>query len=501
MIYRRLCIHPALELDGTRRLTRDEKLDLCVKRISHGGGVPPFSNHANEIMVRTLDVDGGSSQALIRIILHDPGLAAQVLRAANSVMYNHSGRPILSIAHATTLLGWLQVRGMAGTARHVEEFANQSPGIRELLLASVLTAVQSRDVAATIGYPRPEEAYICGLFRNMGEVLIGCHFPHEYARVILMMEEDKIPERAACLRTLDFSWEDVGLRAAAGWNMPAQVRLGMQTSGIAGPPIDRSLASIINCGHHLTRALYRRGVALEKVHPEAVLGPAGQSTLFSMRKLGQIVESALVETSEIFSSLQTSIETIHHSKQAERARTILESVPIFGSAGLALDRAIKNAAGSLNQADLDLDPLILTLLNAVCAAGFARVVFGLMNENLNLIAGRLACGESSNDLLHRFRFPMDDADGPIRAAIKRREDLWVDRARDGRYDGSALITAFNPGGFALLPVVIERKTVACLYADLPGSLHGIDAIRPVIGRVRDLIAQAMRKTSFAIPSP
>jgi HD-like signal output (HDOD) protein len=488
-----LCIHPALETDGTRRLTRDEKLDLCVKRISHAGGVPPFSNHANEIMARTLDVDGGSSQALIRIILRDPGLAAQVLRAANSVMYNHSGRPILGIAHATTLLGWLQVRSMAGAARHVEQFANHSPGLRELLLGSVLTAVQSRDVAATIGYPRPEEAYICGLFRNIGEVLIGCHFPHEYSRVILTMEEDKIPERAACFRVLDFSWEDVGLRIATGWNMPAQVRFGMQTSGVAGSSIDRSLASITNYGHNLTRALYRRGVAVDKLHLEAVLGPAGQPTLLSVHDLGRIAESALVETSETFSSLQVSTKTMHLSKQAQRARTILESVPIFGDAGLTLDRAIKIAAGSLNQADLDLTPFISMLLDAVCAAGFVRAVFGLMNENRDLIAGRLACGESSNDLLNRFQFPMDGADGPIRAAIKRREDLWVDRARDGRYDGSALITAFNPGGFALFPIVIERQTVACLYADLPGSLHRIDSIRPAIGRVRDLIAQAIRK--------
>jgi HD-like signal output (HDOD) protein len=268
--------------------------------------VPPFSNHANEILARTLDVDSGSSQALIRIILHDPGLAAQVLRAANSVMYNHSGRPILNIAHATTLLGWLQVRNMADTVRHIEHFANHSPGLPELVLGSVLTAVQSRNVAAAIGYPRPEEAYICGLLRNIGEVLIGCHFPHEYSRVILTMEEDKIPERAACFRVLDFSWEDVGLRVATGWNMPAPVRLSMQTSEVAGSLIERSLASITNYGHNLTRALYRKGVAVDKVQLDAVLGPAGQPTLLSVRDLGRIAESAVVETSETFSSLQVS---------------------------------------------------------------------------------------------------------------------------------------------------------------------------------------------------
>jgi HDOD domain len=447
--------------------------------------------HANEVMARTLDVDGGSSAHLVRTIQKDVGLAAQVLRVANSVMYNHSGRPILSIAHATTLLGWLQVRNMVSTVPHIENLTNRSPGMRELVLASVLTAVQSRDIAATIGYPRPEEAYICGLFRNLGEVLIGCHYPVEYSRVIVSMEENKIPGRAACFRAFDFSWDDVGMRVAAAWNMPAQVRLSMQTSGVAGSPLDRSLASITNYSHSLAHALYRKGVGVDRVHLETLLDPAGQSTLLPFGDLQRIIDSAVVETSGIFSSLQIPTENLRLSKQAQWARAILESMPIPGAVGL--DHAIQRAGVVLNQANLDLTSFISTLLDAVCSAGFDRAVFGLMNESLTFIVGRLASGESADDPLNRFYFPMDGADGPIRAALQRKEDIYVDRARDGRYERSALVTAFDPGGFALLPIVIERKTVACLYADLQGPLYRLDAVRPAVARVRDLIAQAMQK--------
>ena len=114
-----------------------------------------------------------------------------------------------------------------------------------------------------------------------------------------------------------------------------------------------------------------------------------------------------------------------------------------------------------------------------------------MNESLTFISGRLASGESEDNPLDHFYFPLDGADGPIRAALLRKEDLYVDRARDGRYDNSALVTAFNPGGFVLLPIVVERKTIACLYADLRGSLHQLIAVRPALGRARDLIAQAL----------
>jgi hypothetical protein len=487
-------IDQALELDATGRLNKEDKLEICVRSIFHGEGVPPFCDHANEVMLHTLDLDGGNSKDLVKIILQDLGLATQVLRLANSAMYNHSGRPILGIAHAVILLGWLQVRNMVSAVRFIEHFANRSPGLREMVLLSVLTAAQSRDVAAAIGYPRPEEAYVCGLFRNLGEVLIACHYPNEYSRVILTMEEEDIPERAACIRVLDFSWDEVGMRVAAGWNMPAQVRRSMAEGMLPGPSLDRCLASITGYGHNLTRALYRKGAALDTVYLETALNTSGQPALVSVRDLCRIVDSAVLETRETFSALQIPIETLSLSNQAKRARQILESMPSFDSAGLStLDQAIQSAAGAVNQGDLNLTPFISNLLDAVRAAGFERVVFALMNENLTFIRGRLASGERVDDLLNRFQFPMDGADGPIRAALQRKEDIYVDRARDARYDTSALVLALEPGGFALLPIIIEHKTAGCLYADLRGSPQGFDAIRPAFGRVRDLIAQAIRK--------
>ncbi len=457
--------------------------------------MPPFRAHANEIMVRTLDVEGCNSKDLIQIILRDLGLTAQVLRVANSILYNHSDRPILSIAHATTLLGWLQVRDLAGTVRQIEQFANRSPGLPELLLGSVLTAVQSREVASLIGYPRPEEAYICGLFRNLGEVLIGCHFPHEYSTVLVAMEKDEIPERAACFRVLNFSWEDLGIRVATGWNMPTQVKQSMQSSGVVGSALDRSLASIANYGHNLTSALYRKGASANSLQGETVIGPSGRPIILAERDLGRIIHSAAIETSQAFSALHLSTECLRFSKQAERARAILESAPILSGGFANLDRAIQQSAAALNRASVVIPAFISTLLDAVQAVGFDRVIFGLMNESLTFISGRLASGgEPADNSLDRFYFPMDGADGPIRTALLRKEDLYVDRARDGRFDRSALVTAFNPGGFVLLPIVVERKTVACLYADLRGSLHQLIGVRPALGRVRDLIAQALAKS-------
>ena len=459
-----------------------------------GTGVPPLGKHAREIMLRTLDTNEGSSKELVRIIHKDLGLTTQVLRIANSVLYNHSGRPILSIPHAVTLLGWLQVRNMVKAVGQIEHFAKSSPGLREVVLASTLSAIQSRDVAATIGYPRPEEAYLCGLIHNLGEVLMASHFPAEYSRVITTVEDEKISERAACFRVLDFSWDDVGQRVAAGWNMPAQVRRSMQTGALHASPLDRSLASVTSYGHNLTHALYRKGTALDAVRLDTVLDPSGHPVLVPLSDVGRIAERALMETRETFDALQIPLESLRLSKQAERARALLNSLSSSDATRLdALEHAIETAAATLHQGRLELTSFISHLLDAMRTAGFDRAVFGLMSENMTQIRGRLASGNFADDVLSRFQFRMDGPEGPIRAALGRKQDLYVNRSRDGRFDGSSLVAAFDPGGFALLPIIINGRTVGCLYADLCGVPQGLDAVRPAFGRVRDLIALAIRK--------
>lgn len=464
-----------------------------MERILHSEGVPPFCQHANDVMVRTLDLES-SGVEISRIILKDVGLASQILRLANSAMYNRSGRPILSIAHAIVLLGWDRVRSLVSTVRFLEHFEKRSPGLRELLVLSLLTAVHSRDVAAAVCYPRPEEVYICGLFRNIGEVLIACHYPIEYSLILLSMEADKIPQRAACLRVLDFAWDDVGSRVAANWNMPSRVchsLAGPQT--LSGSASDRSAASITDYSRELTHALYRDGDGIDSVHLRCVQDQAGEQTLVSVRDLCRIVDSAALETQQTFAALGVSTAGLRLEQQAARARAILKSAQVFEAAGLlALDRVIESSSRKLRQPDFELTSFVMGLLDAVQAAGFERALFGLVNEDHSMIRARLASGDAEH-LLSSFQFPIDHSDGPIRAALERRADILVDRNRDNRYDGSNLVSTVQPAAFALFPIIVDGKPAGCLYADRLTPSPGLEVVRQPLGRVRDALAAAIGK--------
>lgn len=480
---------------GSSRLSTRQKLESCVQRISREEGAPPFCEHANQVLVHTLDLDGGSSSTLARVVLKDLGLTSHILRAANSAFYNHSGRPILSVSHGIVLLGWDTLRNLVSTVRYLEHYANRSPGLRELMLLSLLGAMHARDIAAAVGYARPEEAYTCGLFRNLGEVLVGCHYPEEYSRIIVTMHAENISARAACLRVLDFSWDEVGWRVAGGWNMPPKVYFCLRGLGSSvGSALDRCLASITDYARDLTHAVYREGAGVEAVDLPWVVDMHGRRVLVSGHDLRRVAEAALKEAQATFAVLGIPTGHLRLDRQAERARGLLASLSVFDEAGLrALDAAVDGAQRALHRVDFELTAVISSLLEALRAAGFDRAVFGLLNNEKTSIRGRLASAGVGDDVLHRFDFSVDRLDGPIRAAVQHRSDVLIDCSRDGRYDGSALVTALEPAAFALFPIVVDRKSVGCLYADRQSAAPGLDTARLPLGRVRDAMAAAIGK--------
>jgi len=403
-----------------------------------------------QIIARTLDIDS-SCVEIARLILRDLGITSQLLTIANSALYKHSDRPIMSVAHAIILLGWDMVRNLLSAIHYVEHFANGSSALRELMLLSVLNAVHSRDIASAVGYPHPDEAYVCGLFQNLGEVLVAGYYPLEYSRVMVAINTEKIPARAACLRFLDFSWDEAGLQLAQDWNMPSKVRSCLAAScGRHVTKADQSLTSITGYARDLTHSIYCSGVAIDAFSLRCVAGPQGEQVLVSARDLRRVVECAAAEIQQSFLSLNIPIERLLLEQQAERARGVL-------------------------------------------AAGFDRAVFGLINDKHTSVRGRIASAARVDEILDRFQFPIDHADGPILAALGRKTDLLVDRARDDRYDASTLVATLAPDAFALLPIVTGCVVAGCLYADRKGGARGLDAVRLPLGRVRDVIAEAIRQ--------
>lgn len=477
---------------------RENKLQSTVKRVFQGDGVPPFEHHARELCARALDPNGAAAD-LTRIVLQDVGLTSHILRVANSPLYNRSGRAILGVAHGITLLGWDTVRDLVSAMKYVEHFAMRSPGVRELMLLSLLSASHARGVALRLDYPRAEEAYVSGLFRNLGEILVACYCPNDYCDIVLTARRYNISNDSACLRVLGFSWNDLAARAGELWDLPYEVRMCLGDAGaVAKSPVHRSLASIVAYGHDLTHVLYRKGATLDQIHLRTVLDVHGRERLVTVAELRKLVDAAMDSAGDIMKALRIPVNALKLDQQARAAQAILDQFGREAGEEIPIEQAEMDAVEqALEHGEFDATRLITTLLKALCRAGFDRALLALMSENRTWIRARLCEGAGAQDALAAFKFSATPPDGPVAAAIARQQNVFADCERDERYNDSALVRALNPRRFALCPVVVEGVTVGCIYADTAAGASRAERECAALSRAVGLTARVIARLKEA----
>src|SRR5260370_23988578 len=154
---------------------------------------------------------------LTNIILKNVSLTAMVLRAANSFDYSPRGKPILSVSRAVTVMGWDSVGNLGVGVLLFEHFREQMDKPKELILLMLLTGNHARQIAMRAGLRGIEEAYLCGMFRNLGELSMACYLQKEYADILQSANETQLPEAEACEHVLNFRFEDMGKAMTHHW--------------------------------------------------------------------------------------------------------------------------------------------------------------------------------------------------------------------------------------------------------------------------------------------
>ncbi len=96
-----------------------------------------------------------------------------------------------------------------------EHFHRQSDQLKELTLLMLLTGNHARQLAIRAGIRGIEEAYLCGMFRNLGELSLACYFPDDYASVMARARETKCTLSEACERLVTISSASRNLGKAA----------------------------------------------------------------------------------------------------------------------------------------------------------------------------------------------------------------------------------------------------------------------------------------------
>src|SRR5580658_6645468 len=129
-----------------------EKLPEFLAEITGMAEFPALSRSIEQVMLK---VEAEASvQHITNVILKDYSLTLRILRTANSSLNNRTGQPIRCISQAILMLGVEAVREMTTGVVLLEHFRKRSPGLKELILLSLLTANHAREVAYRVRFPK-----------------------------------------------------------------------------------------------------------------------------------------------------------------------------------------------------------------------------------------------------------------------------------------------------------------------------------------------------------
>jgi HD-like signal output (HDOD) protein len=447
-----------------------------MKRIARKPDFPAFSEHIQWIM-RSLNEED-SFEALTNYILEDFSVSLNVLQTANSALYNRSGRSITSLSHAVALLGSEAVRNIAGSLALLRHYTKADNGLRELLLLSQLTAHHAGAAADVVRYPRREEAHLCGMFRNLGEVLVAFYFHGDYTKILALLDGGR-QEKTACGDVCGFAFEDLGQAVARHWNIPEQVGTCMRSvplPGVRARTQEQVLTAIAAFSHQITNAAYRLDPQRASLTPQQVMTRFGPVLGMAAQEMRKVMADALERTKATFAAVNIPIHHLRLQHQLDAA--------VAGSADLAPEPAgplpaqaepprsealadlVANAEAVIG-GDRSLgvgQSLLMTLEAGLRGAHFDRALFCLVDADRSHVLARLALGPHVEEIQPRFRFPLSLRGGPVAAALIRKQEVIIDDV-EKVWGQSPFYTLTGAGACAILPVVIDEVPVGCLYFD------------------------------------
>ena len=162
--------------------------------------------------------DHTSAQKLSALVLEDYALTFKLLRMANSFHYNRSNRPIESISHAIVVLGMRTVLKLASTLTYLEYFERHGGDLRQLMIRSMLSAHVAAVSADMRRFAQREEAYLAGMFQNLGEVLVAHHSPLTLAVVRARVDEGQAQD-AVSIEEFGFTYDRLAAAVSGHWKL------------------------------------------------------------------------------------------------------------------------------------------------------------------------------------------------------------------------------------------------------------------------------------------
>ncbi|HEX8963885.1 MAG TPA: HDOD domain-containing protein [Rhodocyclaceae bacterium] len=487
-------------------------LEFLLRRMRHKTDFPALSDSVSAIN-RLTESERESINKLSNTILKDYALTNKILRLVNSAFYRQvGGGNISTVSRAVIVLGFDAVRNIAITVLLFEHLQNKSNAreLKEGFLRSNLAGLIGRDASKNIVGREGEEAFICSMFHNLGQLLAQFYFPEEVDTVRNLVQTKDLSEQAAAIQVLGLSFEDLGMGIAKSWGFPPSIVQSMKPlpeGPIRKPATHEQTLNVVSgfsnevCNLIASYTPEDRGKALRGVSERFA-----SCLQVSDKELRASVEQAFTELKDLASILRVNLKQSPFARQvkvfsgakdepsvdatpsdpamAALADTVLTEVPVYeaevaaggaeegavqeSDAQAILSAGIQDISNSLVE-DFALNDILRIILETMYRSmGFHRVMLALKDVKTGMMVGRFGFGPDTADLARIFRFPLTYEPDVFHLATAKAVDIIITDIDDPKIADRIpkwyrqKITAKT---FVLFPLTLKGNPVALIYCD------------------------------------
>ncbi|MDX2495456.1 MAG: HDOD domain-containing protein [Desulfuromusa sp.] len=235
-------------------------------------------------------------------ISSDPAVSARMLKVANSAFYSMK-RQIKTLDHAIAIVGERTLRSLVLAASL--EGMNKSYGLLEKMLweDSMGCAIGCRILARKFASADPEEAFLAGLFRHLGKIVMNYSDPDAYRSLVEMAYSDGVSTSELEGRFFPYAHAVVGAAVLDKWHFARSLVMSTMHHEDLIISLDEEenaeallrLTATVNLSGHICRKL---GIGQREPDEELDLLKCLGAKALDLDE--EDVQSALIEVEEVF---------------------------------------------------------------------------------------------------------------------------------------------------------------------------------------------------------
>ena len=170
-------------------------------------------------VMQLIESGTASAEELAKVVASDPAVAARVLKISNSSFYGCQ-RQIQTLSHAVMILGFNTLKSLVVAASVKQVY--RPYGLTEKMLweHSFGAGLAARVIATGTRLVNEEEAFLGGLFHDIGKIIMNSLDSQQYQRVVQKCFNDGGSFREAEQQVFSYDHAEVGGLVIRKWNFP-----------------------------------------------------------------------------------------------------------------------------------------------------------------------------------------------------------------------------------------------------------------------------------------